>query len=271
MTAAQARRPVAVDLPVEARRCLYCLEATGPFRSREHVVPRRLCGRSEEHVLPPGVVCDPCNHFVGKQVEAPFTDRFDIALTRGLEGIPDRHGNVLDLIDGHSPTSRLDVQAEAGGPTVQLFASTTEHADGLDIEIRPKHPEPPDIVARTFRALWKIALGAIYMGHGSDAALAPRWDHLRQVVLGQPFKGFVAQAPFEATTSGELKVGVDITRPADWTAVTFVLGGVALAVPLDPGAKASRDEVRRCGWDVKPTDAPPDSRILLRLEGKRAA
>jgi HNH endonuclease len=82
------RRPVKSKLPLEQRGCLYCLDRSGPFRSKEHVIPRRLGPDADRFVLPAGVVCDPCNAFLGSQIDGPFVDRFDMRLTRRLEGPP---------------------------------------------------------------------------------------------------------------------------------------------------------------------------------------
>src|SRR5437879_5899500 len=99
------RRTVHVNAPV--RGCLFCLGVDGPFTSAEHVIPRSLGPRTEDYVIPPGGVCDPCNNWLGAQVDAPFVDRFDIRLTRGLEKLRGRKGALPDVIDGRDATAKL--------------------------------------------------------------------------------------------------------------------------------------------------------------------
>lgn len=140
------------------RKCLYCLAAAGPFASEEHVIPRTFGPDTERFVIPPGGVCDPCNNWLGPQVDAPFADRFDMRLTRRLEGLRSRRGALPETIEGRNPTARLDLDLD--GAKVTLFASSvTETPDGgLDIEIQPRVRDPSDVISRTIRALWKIAL-----------------------------------------------------------------------------------------------------------------
>src|SRR3954454_16708507 len=67
---------------------------------------------------------------------------------------------------------------------VQARATSAEESEGgwLDSEIRPVERDPPDVVARTIRALWKIALGCLWLAREREA-LDPSWDDPRQAVL----------------------------------------------------------------------------------------
>lgn len=247
------------------RNCLYCLAAEGPFGSEEHVIPRSLGPDTERFVIPPGGVCDPCNNWLGGQVDTPFVDRFDMRLTRALEGLRGRRGALPDLIEGREVVAKLDLDLD--GAKVTMYASKVEEtADGgLDIEIRPKVRDPPDVVARTIRALWKIALGCIYLTNRGEA-LDPRWDHLRRGVLGYPFAGYLLQRPFTAGITRRLDVNVNVADPESPIAMTFVLGGVALAVPIGLGATVARADVVRAGWEVRASDSVAPTTLRFRLE-----
>jgi hypothetical protein len=225
------RRTVASRLPLGQRGCLFCLEDAGPFTSEEHVIPRNFGPDADRFVIPPGVVCDPCNTWLGRQVDAPFADRFDVRVTRALEALTGRAGAPPLVIDGRDPTARLDIEVDGG--TVTVYASRAdETADGgLDIEIRPVQRDPPDIIARTLRALWKMALGCAWLARGAEA-LDPRWDHLRHAVLGAPLRGYLLQRPFVVAVTRHLDVRVDLDRPSAPDAITFALGGVVLGAPL---------------------------------------
>lgn len=265
MTKPVRRRAVNVAAPLAQRRCLYCLGADGPFASQEHIIPRSLGPDADRYVLPPGVVCDPCNTFLGQQVDAPFVDRFDMRLTRRLEDLRGRRGELPETIEGRDVTVRLNVDLD--GATAVLLAARadeTEHG-GLDIEIRPLERDPADIVARTIRALWKIALGAAYLAHGREA-LEPRWDHLRHAVLGGPFKGCLLQRPFLVMVTRRLDVRVNLDEPENPRAANFELGGVALAAPLAEGATLRGADARRGGWDVCTTEDKQPEAVLLRLD-----
>jgi hypothetical protein len=263
MTSLARRRTVDVNTP--KRQCLYCLSANGPFDSAEHVIPRSLGSDTERFVIPAGGVCDPCNNWLGGQVDAPFTDRFDMRLSRGLERLSGRRGRVVQTIEGLNATARLDLEID--GRRVTIFASKAEEtADGgLDIEIEPQQRDPPDVIARTIRALWKIALGAIFLRDRNEA-LDPMWDHLRFGVLGYPFTGYLLQKPFTAMVSRRLDVRVDTETPESATAMLFVLGGVTLGLPIAQGATIARAHAVEAGWIVHQSDDVAPRVVLLRLE-----
>jgi len=257
------RRIVHVDHP--KRQCLFCLSAEAPFTSEEHVIPRSLGPATDDYVIPPGGVCDLCNNWLGAQVDAPFVDRFDIRLTRGLEELRGRKGTLPNIIDGHNATAKLDLELD--GAKVTLYATEVEEtADGgLDIELRPTVRDPPDVVARTIRALWKMALGIIWLAD-QERALSREWDHLRCGVLGYPINGYLLQWPFTARITRRMDVNVSLEAPESPVAMRFVLGGVALAVPIAQGARIARDEVTAAGWEIYTTDASPPRSVHLRLE-----
>ncbi len=257
------RRTVHVNAP--DRGCLFCLGVDGPFTSAEHVIPRSLGPRTEDYVIPPGGVCDPCNNWLGAQVDAPFVDRFDIRLTRGLEKLRGRKGALPDVIDGRDATAKLDLELE--GAKVTLYAARVDPTEdgGLDIELRPTVRDPPDVVARTIRALWKIALGVMWLAD-RQAAMAPEWDHLRRGVLGTPFRGYLLQFPFTALITRRLDVNLRLNRPESPMAMSFVLGGVALAVPIAVGVQIDPQEVVAAGWEIYTTESVAPRSIHLRLE-----
>ena len=259
------RRRVSSALAPEERGCLFCLNSAASFSSEEHVIPRSLGPETDRFVLPPGVVCDPCNGFLGRQVDAPFVDRFDMRLTRRLEDLRGRGGAVPVVIHGRDATARLDVDLD--GAKASLLAARAEETPdgGLDIEVRPVQRDPPDIVARTVRALWKIALGVAYLSRGAQA-LDPRWDHLRHAVLGAPFKGFLLQRPFVVALTRRLYVDVKLDTPEDPWSIAFAIGGVSLAAPLMDGTSVTRGEVRRAGWELHTTDDAQPQSVLLRLD-----
>ena len=265
MNAKTRRRQVNTALATSDRRCLFCLGHDGPFTGEEHVIPRSLGPDTDRFVIAPGVVCDRCNSFLGHQVDAPFVERFDMRLTRRLEGLRGRAGGVPAVIEGRDPIAQLDIDLD--GATVTLMAARADETEdgGLDIEIRPVQRDPDDVVSRTIRALWKIALGVAYLGRGSEA-LDPRFDHLRRAVLGAPFKGFLLQRVFVVTITRRLAVDVSLDTPGDPWAVRFALGGVALAVALEDGARVTRAQARQAGWEVHPTGSKASQSVLLRLE-----
>lgn len=226
--------------------------------------------KSATSAVAPGVVCDRCKNWLGQQVDAPFADRFDMKLTRGLERARGRTGRIPDLIDGHNAVARLDVEID--GAKVSLYVARADPwgDGGLEIELLPKLRDPPDVVARTIRALWKIVLESFWVLE-PERAMSPDWDHLRHAVLGAPFKGYLLQAPFMAMVTRRLAVNANFDAPEDPCAMTFEMGGVALAVPLASGVKLVHADARCDGWEVHTTAATAPRTIHLRLDPSTAA
>lgn len=258
-------RSVRTKLEVAARHCLYCL-GDGPSTNEEHVIPAAFgIAQTKRWIIPPGGVCNACNRWLGSQVDAPFIHRFDLTLARALGGVAGRGGRVR-VINGRDATARLDVSI--GGQAIALFASRVEPTDdgGLDIEIRPETRDPSDIALRTVRALWKMALGAIWHADREEA-LDPRWDHLRLVgVLGHSFRGYLLNQPMVVAPIERVHLDVRRETLADPGAVTFVAGGVVLSAPIMPGHLVAASELAAAGWEIQSTDAQSRDVIHLRLD-----
>jgi len=259
-----ARRRI-VHVDASGRGCLFCLSSVGAFTSEEHVIPRSLGPATDDYVIPPGGVCDECNNWLGGQVDAPFVDRFDIRLTRGLEQLRGRKGTLPDIIDGRNAMAKLEVEIE--GAKVTLYAAKAEETSdgGLHIELQPTVRDPPDVTARTIRALWKIALGIMWLAD-RERALSREWDHLRCGILGYRFSGYLLQWPFTALITRRMDVNLSLETPESPTAMSFALGGVALAVPIANGARIARDDVTAAGWEVHTTDASAPQSVHVRLD-----
>jgi hypothetical protein len=77
------------------RRCLFCLGSSESSVSVEHIVPESLGNTTM--TLPPGIVCDVCNSYFGRKVEAPFLDSPPIKGLRHTQGLANKRGRIPDL------------------------------------------------------------------------------------------------------------------------------------------------------------------------------
>jgi HNH endonuclease len=73
-------------------RCIFCKQDSSSSRSVEHIIPESL--GNAEHVLPRGVVCDPCNNYFAREVERPFLSCQPISHLRFEQGLPSKRGRV---------------------------------------------------------------------------------------------------------------------------------------------------------------------------------
>lgn len=263
-SAIEKSRSRTVHLHADKRGCLYCLGNDGPFTGQEHAIPAGFGANTADFVLAPGAVCDPCNHFLGRQVDGPFLGRFDMRLARALEGAKGR-GGVIDMIEGRPPhTALLDI--DVGDGHVRMHAAELQDDEnGTFFEIRPKDRDPADIVKRSVRALWKMALANICR-EDPERALDAKWDPIRGAVLGHDFKGYLLSRQFMAIRTQRLDLAVDITDPQQPLGVHFRYGGVELAVPLLPGRQISQEEVAANGFEVQLTTERPPDVIRLQLD-----
>jgi hypothetical protein len=94
----------------------------------------------------------------------------------------------------------------------------------------------------------------------------PRWDPLRCGVLGYPFVGYLLARPFVVARSREIIINVAAKEPASPVAVTFAMGGVALAAPMLAGITMRKSEIEATGWEVHASDERPPEAIQMRLD-----
>jgi hypothetical protein len=73
-------------------RCLFCKKPSDLSRSREHIIPESLGNKS--YLLPPGVVCDQCNNYFARKVEAPFLNSEEVLLLRFEQALESKKGRV---------------------------------------------------------------------------------------------------------------------------------------------------------------------------------
>ena len=147
---------------IRTKRCLFCKGDSTASRSVEHIIPESL-GNSTA-LLPPGVVCDVCNNYFARKVEAPFLHSPALLNLRFRQRLPNKRGRVPSL----EGVIRPDIPAELcfypkydltsiGVPLKALpdvlQRSSLEAVFPLDVSV------PPDAI--TSRFLAKIALEAM--------------------------------------------------------------------------------------------------------------
>jgi len=91
----------------------------------EHIIPESL--GNWEHVLPPGVVCDKCNNYLGRKVEAPLLDTVyfrDMRWKARLKTKRGRSPSVLG-IDKQSVTA-VSLYADVNGQGHSIGATFPE-------------------------------------------------------------------------------------------------------------------------------------------------
>ena len=73
-------------------RCIFCKEKSDTSKSIEHVIPESL--GNVDHFLPQGIVCDKCNNYFSRKVEAPLLNSQFFRYLRSRQFIKSKKGNI---------------------------------------------------------------------------------------------------------------------------------------------------------------------------------
>ena len=152
-------------------RCVYCKSLSDNSCGVEHVIPESLGNHTM--VLPAGVVCDDCNNYFARKVEAPFLNSPWVRMLRHEQGVESKRGRVptmralapgLGEATMHAPTSARPRQIvfDSASESIRWLLASSRRALVTDEVIAP----PAHTV--TSRFLAKVAIGF----------LASRLEHL---------------------------------------------------------------------------------------------
>jgi hypothetical protein len=144
-------------------RCLFCKDNSGDSKSREHIIPESL--GNEEYILPPGWVCDGCNNYLSRNVEAPFLRTRYGTSSRFEMRIPSKKGRI-PLGMGFHPQSRSLVNLMIDKDGMSIFAAQGEDESRFINSIRKQSQGSlyipsagdPELIYETARFICKVGL-----------------------------------------------------------------------------------------------------------------
>lgn len=110
-------------------RCIFCKQDSSASKSVEHIIPESLGNTTV--VLPRGVVCDRCNNYFARKVEAPFFNLLGIDELRFFEGIPNKDGKI-PTVNGLINGAKVKIHRSSSG------SLRAEHNEALQIECDPQ-------------------------------------------------------------------------------------------------------------------------------------
>ena len=182
-------------------RCIFCKCNSSSSTSKEHIIPESF--GNKEHTLPPGVVCDKCNNYIGRKVEKPLLDspyfkeqRFYMSIPNKINKIP-----IVNGIHHHSDTllelmrkpneDGIHVYPASGQDELRWMQSVIEQKNGS--LIIPRASPPSDYIISRFIAkigLEVLAFRLVGVKGGLDEIVdKPELDELRSYVrIGTPEK-----------------------------------------------------------------------------------
>lgn len=175
----------------ERRGCLICRQRDGGFTGVEHIIPESL--GNHEKVLPPGVVCDRCNHACSV-LDKALIEFVPIKMMKTWHGVPGKKGRLP-----HTQFNNGSLVSKAPGEVALTLDD--ESAITRNIPAPPGHhgfrftaefAEPrPKQLERVHRALVKQALEFAWLDHPESLVLGPTFDRERHLILHGGHPGYL--------------------------------------------------------------------------------
>jgi len=104
-------------------RCIFCLSETNSFSRVEHIIPESMGG---DQIALPGLVCDNCNQYFGKEVERVALASPVLAFERSSLCIPTKKGKYSSYQD--SQFSQFKILGQPSGePEVRFPPEELKH------------------------------------------------------------------------------------------------------------------------------------------------
>jgi hypothetical protein len=79
--------------------CIFCQSVSDSSKAVEHIIPESL--GNKDHILPPGWVCDKCNHYFSIKIEKPFLDSLHLTEARFHMAVSNKRGRVPSIKGFH--------------------------------------------------------------------------------------------------------------------------------------------------------------------------
>jgi hypothetical protein len=220
------------------RGCLFCRKSDGGFTAPEHILPQSM--GNTEAILPIGVVCDRCNHGQLAVIDEALCEFFPVKMRRTFLGIPSKNGTYPQLKLSKGTISYIP--GRDGGEPILFFKENRPKLRMIANEASPEgnvaftiplsggKPLNPPYASQLSRALLKCAFEYAWLDHG-EQLLEPRFDHVRDAILGAPRDGFFAAAKETDHNHTEAVVSYNIESSGDGEtriAAGLLYAGVAL-------------------------------------------
>jgi len=157
--------------------CVFCRSTSGPFTTREHVLPESL-GGGDWAVLPEGLFCDSCQNSFGSEIEQQALGDYPFSFFRVFLGIPTKKGKA-PWFKSWEGTIRASLRPGNFGydPTPYFENAILE---GRKTQIRLlAHPLKPDMICRF---LLKMAIEVVAWDNSQDV-FCPKFDEARHFAL----------------------------------------------------------------------------------------
>ena len=158
-------------------RCVFCRTTSGPFSTREHVLPESL-GGGNSAVLPDGLFCDSCQNKFGSEIEQQALGDYPFSFFRVFLGIPTKKGKP-PWFESWEGIIRASLQpGTIGYDPAPVFEQAA--LEGKKTQIRLlAHPLKPDMICRF---LLKMGIEVVAWDNEQDV-FCSKFDEARRFAL----------------------------------------------------------------------------------------
>jgi len=231
--------------------CLYCLRPDQP-PSIEHFVSLALGPHAAAMALPRGVVCEPCNRHLGRQIDEALVHLFEVQLIRGIFKIPDRKGQMIEELP--LSNGRI-VFTEEELIKIEVFGTghiQEKSRDSLLVNVIAKRRNSGDQLRRATRSILKMGLCLVYQSRGPTVALSAAYDELRGAIFGDAYESYLLIGEFDPLQWPNLSAGLTGNLPGIGQAARLQYGGLDLIADLNfgPASGAVRGWAQDNGYQV---------------------
>jgi len=157
--------------------CVFCRSTSGPFTTREHVLPESL-GGGDWAVLPEGLFCDSCQNRFGSEIEQQALDDYPFSFFRVFLGIPTKKGKPPWFKSCEGILRASPWPGHIGYDPATHFGKAT--LEGRKTQIRLlAHPLKPDMICRF---LIKMGIEVVAWDNAEEA-FCTKFDEARHFAL----------------------------------------------------------------------------------------
>lgn len=190
-------------------QCIFCKSTTGPFNTKEHILPESLGGENWA-LLPDGLLCDACQNSFGSSVEQQALNCYPFNQLRILFRIPTKKSRL--------PWYKFNggtIRASPSSKTLE-YEPSTPFIKGLKKGKKPQitfiaEPKRPDMICRF---LLKMGLEVI-ASKNTGNVFNEKYDCARKYALlgDKSIDWWYLQREDMAAINMALKTG---TKPPSW-------------------------------------------------------
>jgi hypothetical protein len=172
-------------------RCIFCKQDSSTASAVEHVIPESM--GNTRHTLPRGFLCDACNNYFSREVEAPLLNHQSFRNLRAWYQVPTKRG-VMPRLYGFLGDTDIEVGLRVGRDgMLDLRAERERNTPYVSQFVRGESPTPylwfprdmelPEKVLSRFLAKMAVEIVALRMSNGAvpDERMIdePHFDRIR--------------------------------------------------------------------------------------------